>query len=122
MRILSWLFYIALFVLALAFALSNTDPVDVRFFAGQATWRAPVVVVLLSFLAAGVVLGLIACIPTFFRQRREIAGLRKELKALGRPATGGAGVPAADAAASRGGVPSTAGAAGAGGSTPPLGV
>jgi len=120
MRILSWLFYIALFVLVLAFALSNTDLVDVRL--GQATWHAPRVVVLLSFLAVGVVLGLIACIPTFFRQRREIAGLRKELKALGRPATGGAGVPAADAAASRGGVPSTAGAAGAGGSTPPLGV
>ena len=120
MRILSWLFYIALFVLALAFALSNTEPVDVRFFAGQATWRAPLVVVLLSFLAGGVVLGLIACIPTFFRQRREIAGLRKELNALGRPATGGAGAPAADAAVGRSVAPGAADSAGA--STPPLGV
>ena len=85
MRILSWIFYILLFVLALAFALSNTEPVEVRFFAGQATWRAPLVVVLLSFLAAGVLLGLFACIPSFFRQRRAIAGLRKELKAIGRP-------------------------------------
>lgn len=120
MRILSWIFYIALFVLALAFALSNTEPVDVRFFAGQATWRAPVVVVLLCFLAGGVVLGLIACIPTFFRQRREIAGLRKELKALGRPATAVAGAPAPETAVGRAGAPTAAG--GAGGSTPPLGV
>lgn len=113
MRIVSWIFYIALFVLALAFALSNTEPVDVRFFAGQATWRAPLVVVLLSFLAGGVVLGLIACIPSFFRQRREIAGLRKELKALGR-ASSAAAVPEA--------APRPVVQSAAGGSSTPLGV
>jgi len=119
MRILSWIFYILLFVLALAFALSNTDPVEVRFFAGQATWRAPLVVVLLSFLAAGVLLGLFACIPSFFRQRRAIAGLRKELKAVGRPSGPAAvGVPPDLASRAEGSTPG----GGPGGASPPLGV
>ena len=39
MRILSWIFYIALFVLALGFALSNTEPVEVRFFADRKSTR-----------------------------------------------------------------------------------
>lgn len=119
MRILSWIFYIALFVLALGFALSNTEPVEVRFFADQATWRAPLVVVLLSSMAGGVVLGLIACIPTFFRQRREIAGLRKELKAQARPVVASAGAVPADPS-----VRAVGAASGgtAGSSSPPLGV
>ncbi len=119
MRIISWIFYIALFVLALAFALSNTEPVEVRFFADQGTWRAPLVVVLLSSMAGGVVLGLIACIPTFFRQRREIAGLRKELKTQARPAAVTGGAVTADSAVRAGGV--TPGGE-AGGSSTPLGV
>ncbi len=119
MRVLSWIFYILLFVLALAFALSNTEPVEVRFFAGQATWRAPLVVVLLSFLAAGVLLGLFACIPSFFRQRRAIAGLRKELKAVGRPV----GTPAAGPSEPVVRVEGAAAApSGSGGASPPLGV
>jgi uncharacterized integral membrane protein len=119
MRILSWIFYIALFVLALGFALSNTEPVEVRFFADQANWRAPLVVVLLSAVAGGVLLGLIACIPSFFRLRREIAGLRKELKAQGRAAAANAGPVATDPPGREGAIAS---GGTSGGSSPPLGV
>jgi putative membrane protein len=81
MRILSWIFYIALFILALGFALSNTEPVELRLFSGYATaWRAPLVVFLLAFLGLGAVLGLLAAVPALFRARREIAHLRKELR------------------------------------------
>jgi uncharacterized integral membrane protein len=81
MRILSWIFYIGLFILALGFALSNTEPVELRLFSGYAsTWRAPLVVFLLAFLALGAVLGLLAAVPALFRSRREIAHLRKELR------------------------------------------
>ena len=38
------------------------------------------------FLAAGVVLGLLAAVPSLFRHRREIARLAKELRHAGRPA------------------------------------
>ncbi len=85
MRVLSWIFYAALFVLALGFALSNTDPAELRLFSGYAkTWRAPLVVFLLSFLGIGVILGLLSAVPSIFRLRREIAQLRKELRQIGK--------------------------------------
>ena len=86
MRILTWLFNLMLFLLALGFALSNTATVELRFLPGDLVWRAPLVVFLLIFLAAGVVLGLLGAVPSLFRQRREIANLTKELRHGARPA------------------------------------
>lgn len=80
MRFLTWLFNLLLFVAALGFALSNTDSVELRFLVGQLSWHAPLVVFLLVFLIAGVVLGLLAAVPSLFRQRREIARLTKALR------------------------------------------
>ncbi len=80
MRFLTWLFNLLLFVAALGFALSNTDNVELRFLVGQLSWHAPLVVFLLVFLIAGVVLGLLAAVPSLFRQRREIARLTKALR------------------------------------------
>jgi hypothetical protein len=78
------------------------------------------VVVLLSFLAAGVLLGLFACIPSFFRQRRAIAGLRKELKAVGRPVGAPGAGPLPDPVLRAEGV--AASGSGSSGASPPLGV
>lgn len=86
MRVVTWLFNLMLFLLALGFALSNTATVELRFLPGELLWRAPLVVFLLIFLAAGVVLGLLGAVPSLFRQRREIARLTKELRHAGRPA------------------------------------
>jgi len=92
MRILSWIFYLGLFVLALGFALSNTEPVELRLFSGYASsWRAPLVVFLLAFLGIGAVLGLLAAVPSLFRARREIAHLRKELRLANKRAAGAGG-------------------------------
>jgi uncharacterized integral membrane protein len=92
MRVLSWIFYIALFILALGFALSNTEPVELRLFSGYAsTWRAPLVVFLLAFLGLGAVLGLLAAVPALFRARREIAHLRKELRQSNKRTAGAGG-------------------------------
>jgi uncharacterized integral membrane protein len=76
MRILTWAIRIALFVLLLAFAAKNTDPVTLRFYFGLA-WEAPLVALLLAFFAAGIVLGLMATLGTWFSQRREIARLQR---------------------------------------------
>jgi uncharacterized integral membrane protein len=76
MRILTWAIRIALFVLLLAFAAKNTDPVTLRFYFGLA-WQTPLVALLLAFFAAGIVLGLMATFGTWFAQRREIARLRR---------------------------------------------
>ena len=76
MRFLTWAIRFALFVVLLAFAAKNTDPVTLRFYFDLA-WQAPLVALLLAFLAAGVVLGLIAMSGSYFAQRREIARLQR---------------------------------------------
>jgi uncharacterized integral membrane protein len=76
MRVLTWAIRLALFVLLLAFAARNTDPVTLRFYFDLA-WQAPLVALLLAFFAAGVLLGLLAMLGTWLAQRREISRLQR---------------------------------------------
>ena len=76
MRVLTWAIRIALFILLLAFAARNTEPVTLRFYFDLA-WKAPLIAVLLAFFVAGVAFGLMAMLGTLFSQRREIARLEK---------------------------------------------
>ena len=76
MRLLTWAIRIALFVVLLAFAARNTEPVTLRFYFDLA-WQAPLVALLLAFFAAGAVLGLIAMSGSYLAQRREIARLQR---------------------------------------------
>jgi len=76
MRILTWVIRIALFILLLAFAAKNTEPVTLRFYF-DLVWQAPLVAVLLAFFTAGVALGLLAMLGTWFGQRREISRLQR---------------------------------------------
>jgi lipopolysaccharide assembly protein A len=79
MRLLTWLIRLALFIVLLGFALSNTDTVSLRFFGiPEFVWRAPLVLFLLIFFAAGAVVGVLSSVPVVFRQRRQIARLRRE--------------------------------------------
>jgi uncharacterized integral membrane protein len=84
MRIVSWIFRAILFLAALGFALSNTSVTELRFFGVDLVWRAPLVIFLLAFFGAGAALGLLAVVPTLFRQRREIGRLRREVRATAR--------------------------------------
>ena len=76
MRFLTWAIRLALFVLLLAFAAKNTEPVTLRFYFDLA-WQAPLVALLLAFFTGGALLGLAAALGTFLAQRREIARLRR---------------------------------------------
>ena len=49
-------------------------------------WQAPLVVVLLLFLAGGVVLGIMSMLGVVYRQRREISRLQKALTVDGQNA------------------------------------
>ncbi len=80
MRVVSWIFRTVLFLAALGFALSNTAVTELRFFGVEFVWRAPLVIFLLAFLAAGALLGLLGLLPTWYRMRREIGRLRRELR------------------------------------------
>ena len=79
MRVLAWTLRIILFLALFLFALKNTDTVSLRLYFDQ-VWQAPLVLVLLVFFAAGAVLGVVATLSTVFRQRREIARLKRELR------------------------------------------
>jgi uncharacterized integral membrane protein len=77
-RYLVWILKLVLFFLVLAFAIRNTEPVTVRYFPGG-EWQSPLVFVLLVAFCAGVAVGLGAGLARAFRQRREIAALRRKL-------------------------------------------
>ena len=83
MRYVIWLLRIVLFLMLLGFAVKNSDPVTVYYYFG-AEWRAPMVFVLLICLCTGAALGILAALGQLFRQRREIAELKRELRAQAR--------------------------------------
>ena len=96
MRVLAWAIRVALFVLLLAFAAKNTEPVTLRFYF-DLLWQAPLVALLLAFFAAGVAFGLAAMLGTWLSQRREIARLqRQERSGKDAPAPVTAQPPAAE--------------------------
>ncbi len=85
MRLLVWLLRAALFVVLLGFAAKNGEPVALRFFFGTA-WQLPLVAVMLIFFAAGAAVGVAAVVGVLFRQRRELARLRRESPRTGAAA------------------------------------
>ena len=70
MKFVSTLVGFVLFILFFAFALKNTQEVDLHFFLNYEL-RGPLVLMLLVFFVAGAALGILALTPTVFRQRRE---------------------------------------------------
>ena len=73
------LIFRALIVIVLVwFALKNSDPVKLRGFLDQ-SWELPLVFVLFVVFVGGVVIGILAWVPTVVRQRREIARLKRGL-------------------------------------------
>ncbi|HLS41899.1 MAG TPA: LapA family protein [Paenalcaligenes sp.] len=82
MRYLVWVLRLLVFVLVLLFALKNTDPVNVNFFADYGLSNVPLVVVMLTALILGLVLGLLLMVGVIMRKRREIARLKREVARL----------------------------------------
>jgi len=67
MKIVTWGFWLLVFAAALLFAVRNTDPVTVRFYL-ESRWEVPLV---------------LACTARLLGQRREIVGLKRELRSRG---------------------------------------
>jgi uncharacterized integral membrane protein len=82
MNVLGWIVRIALFLVLLLFAMSNTELVTLRLWGANLAWREPLVLFLLAFFASGAALGLLAIVPTLFRQRREIGRLRRTIDSM----------------------------------------
>jgi uncharacterized integral membrane protein len=76
MQALVWILRFLIVVLLVWFAVKNGQEVELFGLPGQ-SWKAPLVFVLLVVFVGGVVIGLLAWIPTVVRQRREIGRLKK---------------------------------------------
>ena len=81
MRLLIWIFRVALFLILFGFAVKNDELVNVQFFLGEVR-EFPLVFVMLAFFAAGAILGLSATLPSLLSRRREISRLRKRASRL----------------------------------------
>ena len=76
MQAVVWILRFIIVLVLVWFAAKNSDPVKLNGLPGQ-EWMIPLVFILLVVFIAGMVIGLLAWVPTVVRQRREIARLRK---------------------------------------------
>ena len=96
MQALAWFFRIAIVLVLAWFALKNSHLVDLHGLPEQSA-QAPLVFVVLVAFIVGVVIGLLAWLPTVVRSRREIARLRRSPPAAPPQAPAPAPAPPTDA-------------------------
>ncbi|HEY8887083.1 MAG TPA: LapA family protein [Gallionella sp.] len=80
MRYLNWIIRVVLFIALLGFAVKNDQPVTLRYFFGY-EWQSYLVIVLLVFFSVGTAVGVLAMFPNVLKQRREIAALKRQIRA-----------------------------------------
>jgi lipopolysaccharide assembly protein A len=92
MRVFVWLLRAFVFFALFAFALNNQQPVVVHWFFGV-DWQAPLVIVVLIAFAFGCTLGVLAMVPSWWRQRRAARQLPSVPPPAPPPAATSAGPP-----------------------------
>jgi lipopolysaccharide assembly protein A len=80
MQALVWILRLLIVVVLVWFAVKNAQVVTLYGLPDQ-SWQAPLVFVLLVAFVSGVVIGLLAWLPTVFRLRREVARLARQVPA-----------------------------------------
>lgn len=80
MRIIVWALWLILFVVLFGFAVTNTAAVELHMLGGF-SWQAPLIALLLIFFLGGVLFGLLAALPAWFRVRMELRRIRKSMRA-----------------------------------------
>jgi lipopolysaccharide assembly protein A len=76
MQAFVWIIRFIVVVVLVWFAVKNAQLVKI-YGPLEQNWEAPMVFILLVVFVGGVVIGLLAWVPTVVRQRREIGRLRK---------------------------------------------
>lgn len=79
MQILIWIVRIIVILLFVWFAAKNADPVELHGYL-DASLKAPLALFLLVFFGGGLLLGLLASLPSTFRLRREVRKLNRALQ------------------------------------------
>lgn len=88
MKYLLWLLKAAIFFTLFAFALNNQQDATVHFFFGT-QWRAPMVLVVLTAFAAGLVVGVLGMVPRWWKHRsaaRKAVAAQPQAPAAASPA------------------------------------
>jgi putative membrane protein len=80
MRYLNWTIRVLLFIALLGLAVKNNQPVTLSYYFGF-EWQSYLVVVLLIFFSVGTAVGVLAMLSGQLRQRREIAALKRQIRA-----------------------------------------
>ncbi len=89
MRFFVWLVRAFIFFSLFAFALNNLHKAKVRWFFGV-EWQAPLVFVVLAAFTAGCVIGVLAMVPSWWRQRRDALRLAPDAAPSAAPAASAA--------------------------------
>jgi lipopolysaccharide assembly protein A len=76
MRVVTWTIRVLVFLLLIAFAAKNVEPVTLRFYF-DLSLHTPLVLALFGFFALGALFGVLALLTTVLRLRREIAALKR---------------------------------------------
>ena len=76
MQTVVWILRFVIVMILVWFAVKNSQVIELNGLPGQ-VWQAPLVFVLLLVFVAGMLIGLLAWVPTVVRQRRELGRLRK---------------------------------------------
>jgi uncharacterized integral membrane protein len=98
MQAFVWILRFIIVLILVWFAVKNAQVITIHGLPEQ-SWQAPLVFILLVVFVAGMVIGLLAWIPTVVRQRREIGRLKKAaaqqaaVSAIGAGIEGDAGGP-----------------------------
>ena len=77
MRVVTWTIRVLVFLLLIAFAAKNVEPVTLRFYFDLAL-QTPLVLALFGFFALGALFGVLSLLGALLRQRREISALRRK--------------------------------------------
>ena len=81
MKYLMWLLKAAIFFTLFAFALNNQQDATVYFFFGT-RWQAPLVLVVLSAFAMGVVVGVLGMVPRWWQHRSAARKAQQAIPAV----------------------------------------
>ena len=82
MRLLLWIVLLALIFASMVFAVSNADPVTLRFWPFPSSWDAPLFAIVAAAVAAGLFIGVVYGWLMGGAARRRARALSRENKAL----------------------------------------
>jgi putative membrane protein len=78
LRIVRSVLFLGILLASLGFALINAEIVPINYYFGR--WEAPLSLTLVIAAAAGALFGVISCLGTIFRLKREVSRLGRAVK------------------------------------------